>query len=239
MMHLTPASHPSTAAFVTESKFKWLEFQWLERTWSQQGRQKTQFFNSEPKPRQSAFVLGSLARSFQVIPTLICWAAMKTKTKQKNTLRSELRRGQEARFQSDNWDISKRVLSAGSLHCNVYKRHSSCYPKPYSGRWRQPHTPEWTIPFRLHEQQQKGTKLEIYPTGRRLQSCGASQGHSLSPTSTKIAFWLSVYSHYYWKKNLLWCSPCSPEKYFYLLVIKHPNTVHVILGKKINNNLCT
>lgn len=85
MMHLTPASHPSTAAFVTESKFKWLEFQWLERTWSQQGRQKTQFFNSEPKPRQSAFVLGSLARSFQVIPTLICWAAMKTKTKQKKT----------------------------------------------------------------------------------------------------------------------------------------------------------
>lgn len=149
----------------------------------------------------------------------------------KNTLRSELRRGQEARFQSDNWDISKCVLSARSLHCNVYK--------PYSGRWRQPHTPEWTIPFRLHKQQQKATKLEICPTGRRLQSCGASQGHSLSPTSTKIAFWLSVYSHYYWKKNLLWCSPCSPEKYFYLLVIKHPNTVHVILGKKINNNLCT
>lgn len=243
------------AALVTESKWRGssavpqkchhLVSQWLERTRSQQRRQKT-IFQLWFQTNTICICTWFLA---QVLPgdtdldLLSCYENQNQTNKQKKNTEKwigEGTRGQISVSQQQSGDISKCVLSARSLHRNVYERQSSCYPKPYSERWRRPHTPEWTIPFGLHKQQQKATKLETYPTGMRLQSCGASQEHSLSPILIKIAFWLSVYSHYYWMKNLLlWYSPCLPEKYFYVLLIKYSNTVHVIFGKKINNNLYT
>lgn len=71
------------------------------------------------------------------------WSGALLWKEKEQTTRSEMRRVQEARSwdnQQQNRDISTCVLGARSLHCNVYKQQSNCYPKPFTVRYIGSHT---------------------------------------------------------------------------------------------------
>lgn len=112
-------------------------------------------FSTPIQKQWGLFARGTPARSSQVILALT-WRKRKNQTRS-----SEMRRVQEDRFwatQQQNRDnlnhsmISPRVTGARSLHGNVYKQQSTCYLQLIH---TEPHTPEWTTPFKLKNNNKK------------------------------------------------------------------------------------